>query len=55
MLAIYKLRSGDLMSDVAKFPKMLAKGKISLLPSRSRDAKRLKQIFRRAEEEDKKR
>ncbi len=52
MLAAYKLRSGDLFSDVGKFPKMLAKGKISLLPHRSRDAKRMRKIYRRAEEED---
>jgi heterodisulfide reductase subunit C len=55
MMTAYKLRSGDLVSDVDKFPQMLAKGKISLLPNRSGEAKRLKQIFRRAEEEDKKR
>ena len=55
MMAWYKLRSGDLFSDVEKFPRMLAKGKISLLPNRSGDAKRLRQIFRRAEEEDKRR
>ena len=55
MMAAYKLRSGDLLADVAKFPKMLAKGKISLLPHRSGDAKRVRQIFRRAKEEDEKR
>jgi heterodisulfide reductase subunit C len=54
MMAAYKLRSGDLFSDVEKFPRMVAKGKISLLPKRSGDAKRLREIFRRAEEEDKK-
>src|SRR3972149_3494847 len=53
MIAAYKLRSGDLLSDVDKFPRMLAKGKIGLLPKRSGDAKRLKEIFRRVEEEDK--
>ena len=55
MLAFYKLRSGDLFSDVGKFPQMLAKGKISLLPKRCGEAKRLGGIFRRAEEEDRKR
>jgi len=55
MMAWYKLRSRDLFSDVEKLPRMLAKGKISLLPNRSGDAKRLRQIFRRAEEEDKRR
>ena len=53
MLAAYKLRTGDLLSDVGKFPKMLAKGKISLRPSKSGEAKRIREVFRRAEEEDK--
>jgi len=54
MMAAYKLRTGDLVSDVDKFPQMLAKGKISLLPKRSGDVKRLRHVFRRSEEEDKK-
>ncbi|NQT15721.1 MAG: 4Fe-4S dicluster domain-containing protein [Planctomycetes bacterium] len=54
MMTAYKLRSGDFFSDVEKFPRMLAKGKISLLPPRCGDAKRVQEIFRRAEEEDKK-
>ena len=54
MLTAYKLRSGDLFSDVGKFPKLLAKGKIALLPHRSGDAKHVGEIFRRAEEEEKK-
>ncbi len=52
MLAAYKLRSGDLFSDVDKVPQMLAKGKLSLLPHRSRSAKRVRELFRRAEEEE---
>ena len=55
MLAAYKLRSGEWLSDVGKFPQMLAKGKISLLPKRSGEAKRLREIYRRAEEEEKNR
>jgi heterodisulfide reductase subunit C len=54
MLAAYKLRSGDLFSDVDKFPQMLAKGKISLLPNRSGSAHQVRQVFRRAEEEEEK-
>ena len=46
---------GDLFSDVGKFPQMLAKGKISLLPKRSGAAKQMRDVFRRAEEEEKKR
>jgi heterodisulfide reductase subunit C len=52
MMTAYKLRSGDLMSDVGKVPQMLAKGKLSLLPHRSRAAGAVREIFRRAEEED---
>ena len=52
MLAAYKLRSGDLFSDVGKFPQMLRKGKIALLPNRSGEAKQVRQIFRRAAEEE---
>jgi heterodisulfide reductase subunit C2 len=54
MLAAYKLRSGDLFSDVDKVPQMLAKGKLSFLPNRSSNAKRVKEVFRRAEEEERK-
>ncbi len=54
MLAFYKIRSGDLFSDVGKFPQMLAKGKISLLPKRSGAAKQMRDVFRRAEEEEEK-
>ena len=53
MMAAYKLRSGDLFSDVGKFPQMLAKGKIGLLPKSAGDAKQMREVFRRAEEEDK--
>ena len=38
MLAAYKLRSRDLLADVDMAPKMLAKRKLSLLPSRSGSA-----------------
>lgn len=55
MMAAYKLRSGDLLSDVGKVPGLLAKGKLSLLPSRSGEAKQVREVFRRAEEEDQKR
>ncbi|MEE8451256.1 MAG: 4Fe-4S dicluster domain-containing protein [Thermoguttaceae bacterium] len=55
MLAMYKMRCLDLFSDVDKFPKMLAKGKISLLPHRSGAVKEVQQVFSRAEEEEKRR
>ena len=53
MMTAYKLRTGDLMSDVDKVPKMLKKGKLSLLPKRSGSVKEVREIFRRAEEEEK--
>ena len=53
MMAAYKLRTGDLLSDVDKVPQMLAKGKLSLLPKRSGSAREVREVFRRAEEEEK--
>ena len=55
MLTAYKLRCRDLFADVDKAPKMLAKGKLALLPTRSRNAVEVREVFRRAEEEEKKR
>ena len=55
MMAIYKLISRDFFSDMDKLPKMLAKRKLSFLPHFSRGVKEVRQIFRRAEEEEKKR
>jgi heterodisulfide reductase subunit C len=52
MMAAYKLRTGDFTSDLDKVPKMLAKGKLSFLPKRSGNLTELRQVFRRAEEED---
>jgi heterodisulfide reductase subunit C2 len=54
MMAAYKLRTFDLFSDVDKVPRMLAQGKLSLLPNRSGSIKEVREIFRRAEEEDRK-
>jgi len=55
MMTFYKLRTGDFFADVGKVPQMLAKGKLSLLPHRSGSSKEVKQVFRRAEEEEKNR
>ena len=52
MLAAYKLRSRDLFSDVDKAPKLLAKSKLSLLPSKSGAANEVRGVFDRADEED---
>jgi len=54
MMAAYKLRTFDLFSDVDKIPQMLAQGKLSLLPNRSGSIRQVREIFRRAEEEDRK-
>ena len=52
MLAMYKLRSGDLFADVGKVPQMMAKGKISFFPRRSGNIKEVREVFKRAEEEE---
>jgi len=52
MMAAYKLRTCDLFSDVDKLPRMLARGKLSLLPNRSGGIRQVRELFRRAEEED---
>jgi heterodisulfide reductase subunit C len=54
MMAAYKLRTYDLFTDMDKVPQMLAQGKLSLLPNRSGSIKQVREIFRRAEEEDRK-
>jgi heterodisulfide reductase subunit C len=53
MLAMYKLRSGDLFTDVGKLPRMIAKGKISFFPRRGGNAKEVREVFKRAEVEQK--
>jgi heterodisulfide reductase subunit C len=55
MMAAYKLRSRDFFTDAEKTGQMLAKGKLSLLPKKSGSAKAVADVFKRAEEEEKKR
>jgi heterodisulfide reductase subunit C len=55
MMTAYKLRSGDLFSDMDKAPKMFAKRKLSLMPHSSAAFKDAREAFKRAEEEEKKR
>jgi heterodisulfide reductase subunit C len=55
MMIAYKLRSRDLFADADKAPKMLAKGKLGLLPNRSGSAAEVREVFRRANEEEQKR
>ncbi len=51
MIAAYKLGSGKLMADTEKFPTMLKKRKIALLPPRGADRKTVRRIFKKTKEE----
>jgi heterodisulfide reductase subunit C len=53
MMTAYKVRALDFFSDVAKLPKMLAKRKLALLPHRSAASKKVRELFKRAQEEEK--
>jgi heterodisulfide reductase subunit C2 len=46
----YKLGGGNLMQDVEKFPSMLKKGKMAILPPSGADKKTVKQIFKKAQQ-----
>ena len=48
MISGYKLGSGDLMSDTEKFPTMLKKGKMAILPPSGADKKAVRRIFEKA-------
>ena len=50
MIAAYKIGSLKLMDDTEKFPSMLKKRKIALLPSLGGDRKTIKRIFKKAKE-----
>jgi heterodisulfide reductase subunit C len=47
-IAMYKLGTGNLKQDMDKFPAMLKKGKIAILPPFGVDKKKVKHIFKRA-------
>jgi heterodisulfide reductase subunit C len=47
MIAAYKLGSGKLMNDTDKFPTMLKKGKLALLPPRGTDRGTVRRIFKK--------
>ena len=47
MIAAYKLGTGKLMNDTEKFPTMIKKGKISLIPSFGGDRKTVRRIFKK--------
>jgi heterodisulfide reductase subunit C len=46
MIAAYKIRTSSFMQDMEKFPMMLKKGKIALLPSFKANKKYTKRIFK---------
>jgi heterodisulfide reductase subunit C2 len=52
MLGAYKLRSGDLFSDIDKVPQMFRKGKLALVPPHGGSGRDVRAIFRRAEKEE---
>lgn len=54
MMTGLKMRTRQWMRDVDKFPKMLAKGKIALLPNRSGDRKAVREVFQKAKGKGKK-
>jgi heterodisulfide reductase subunit C len=50
LITAYKLGTGKLMNDTEKFPTMLKKGKIALLPPRGGDRKTVRRIFKKTRE-----
>lgn len=50
MMAIYKLRSRDFFSDLLKFPIMLRKGKMKLIPPSSKGRVAIARVFDRMRE-----
>jgi hypothetical protein len=55
MIGFYNLFSGHYLKDVFMAPKMLLKGKLSLLPARNRNSKALKEMFVKVRELEAKR
>ncbi|OHB65768.1 MAG: hypothetical protein A2Y77_06070 [Planctomycetes bacterium RBG_13_62_9] len=51
MIAAYKLGSGKLLADTEKFPTMLKKRKIAVLPPHGADRKTVRRIFKKTKEE----
>jgi heterodisulfide reductase subunit C2 len=47
MIALYKIRTGNILPDTDKFPAMIKKGKIALLPPSGADKHKVRQIFSR--------
>jgi heterodisulfide reductase subunit C len=46
MIALYKIMTGHLLADTEKFPAMLKKGKMAVLPPSGADKTKVKRIFK---------
>ena len=55
MMVAYKLRTRRFTDDLDKLPAMLKKRKLALLPKRTRNTAEVRQLFERAEAEERKR
>jgi hypothetical protein len=51
-MAFYKMRSGDLFSDIDKAQQMWAKDKLSPFPKRSAGSARVREVFERSIREE---
>ena len=47
MIALFKIGTGNIVSDTDKFPTMLKKGKMALLPPSGADKSKVRRIFNR--------
>jgi len=50
MIMGYKLGSGSLMNDAEKFPVMLKKGKMAIMPPAGADKKTVRRVFKKSKE-----
>jgi heterodisulfide reductase subunit C len=51
-IAMYKLGTGNLKQDMDKFPAMMKKGKIAILPPLGAQKKKVKSIFKKASQNE---
>ncbi len=47
MITLYKIRTGNIRQDTEKFPAMIKKGKMALLPPSGADKRKVRRIFDR--------
>ena len=52
LMVDYKLRSGTLLQDMALAPKMLAKGKLPILPEQIKNKKEVKRLFKNIKDKE---